>query len=231
MAKIDTALACLVHVAAHFKIPADYSQIARAYIVDKDGVDTVGLLRAAGDLGLRARKFEGITFEHLTKMPRPCVCRMKNGTYVLYRGVNKQGAPLLLDPGAGKQGFADRRAFAQEFSGEVILFARRFSIEKLKDKVEKFGFGWFLPVVAKYKSFLLKVLGISLLLQVFGLLTPFFTQTIIDRVLTHHSVSTMNVMIAGMVLVGLFNQWMMALRTYLFIHTTNKIDVTLSSHL
>jgi subfamily B ATP-binding cassette protein HlyB/CyaB len=231
MAKIDTALACLVHVAAHFKIPADYSQIARAYIVDKDGVDTVGLLRAAGDLGLRARKFEGITFEHLTKMPRPCVCRMKNGTYVLYRGVNKQGAPLLLDPGAGKQGFADRRAFAQEFSGEVILFARRFSIEKLKDKVEKFGFGWFLPVVAKYKSFLLKVLGISLLLQVFGLLTPFFTQTIIDRVLTHRSVSTMDVMISGMILVALFNQWMTALRTYLFIHTTNKIDVTLSSHL
>ena len=231
MANIDTALACLVHVAAHFKIPADYSQLARAYIVDTTGVDTVGLLRAAGDLGLRARRFDGITAEHLREMPHPCVCRMKHGGYVLYRGVSKQGEPLLLDPGAGRQGFVKAAAFAREFSGEVVLFAKRFRIEKLTDKVEKFGFSWFLPVVLKYKHFLVQVLLISLLLQGFGLLTPFFTQTIIDRVLTHHSVSTMDVMLAGMILVALFNQWMSALRAYLFINTTNKIDVTLSSHL
>jgi len=231
MAQIDTALACLVNVAAHFKIPADYSQLARAYIVDKTGVDTVGLLRAAGDLGLKARRFSDIAADHLAKMPHPCVCRMKNGTYVLYRGQNQEGNPLLLDPAAGKQGFVTRTAFAQAFAGEVILFARRFRIEKLTDKVEKFGFGWFLPVVLKYKSFLVQVLLVSLLLQGFGLLTPFFTQTIIDRVLTHRSVSTMDVLLAGMILVALFNQGMVALRTYLFVHTTNKIDVTLSAHL
>ena len=231
MATIDTALACLVNVAAHFKIPADYSQLARAYIVDKDGVDTVGLLRAAGDIGLRARKFEGVAPAHLSKMPRPSVCRMKNGNYVLCRGFNDKGQPLIFDPAAGKQGFADPKAFASAFTGEVILFAKRFRIEKLTDKVEKFGFRWFIPVVAKYKSFLIQVLFISLILQGFGLLTPLFTQTIIDRVLTHRSISTMDVLLSGMILVALFSQWMSALRAYLFVHTTNKIDVTLSSHL
>ena len=231
MANIDTALACLVNIAAHFKIPADYHQLARAYIVDKDGVDTVGLLRAAGDIGLRARRFDGIAAAHLQKMPRPLVCRMKNGGYGLCRGFNDKGQPLILDPAAGRQGFADPIAFAKNFSGEVILFAKRFRIEKLTDKIEKFGFRWFIPVVAKYKSFLIQVLFISLILQGFGLLTPLFTQTIIDRVLTHRSISTMDVMLAGMILVALFSQWMSALRSYLFIHTTNKIDVTLSSHL
>ncbi len=231
MANIDSALACLVRVAAHFKIPADYSQLARAYIVEKTGVDTVGLLRAAGDLGLKSRKFEGISAEHVKKMPHPCVCRLKNGMYLLYLGVNKQGVPLIQDPSSGQQGFVKPDFFAREFSGEVVLFAKRFSIEKLKDKVEKFGFGWFLPVVAKYQKFLVQVLVVSLIMQGFGLLTPFFTQTIIDRVLTHRSVSTMDVLVAGMILVALFNQWMLALRTYLFVHTTNKIDVTLSSHL
>lgn len=231
MATIDTALACLVNIAAHFKIPADYHQLARAYIVDKDGVDTVGLLRAAGDIGLRARRFDGIAVAHLQKMPRPFVCRMKNGAYVLCRGFNDKGQPLILDPAAGRQGFADKLAFAENFSGEVILFAKRFRIEKLTDKVERFGFRWFIPVVAKYKSFLIQVLFISLILQGFGLLTPLFTQTIIDRVLTHRSISTMDIMLAGMILVALFSQWMSALRSYLFIHTTNKIDVTLSSHL
>ncbi len=231
MANIDTALVCLVHVAAYFKIPADYSQLARAYIVDKNGVDTVGLLRAAGDIGLRARHFDGVTVAHLVKMPQPCVCRMKNGSYVLCRGFNDKGQPLIFEPAAQRQGFADKLAFAENFSGEVILFAKRFRIEKLTDKVEQFGFRWFLPVVAKYKNFLIQVLFISLVLQGFGLLTPLFTQTIIDRVLTHRSISTMDIMLAGMILVALFSQWMSALRSYLFIHTTNKIDVTLSSHL
>ena len=156
MANIDPALACLVNIAAHFKIPADYHQLARAYIVDKDGVDTVGLLRASGDLGLKARRFDGITAEHLKKMPHPCICRMKNGVYVLYRGVNQQGDPLIFDPAAGRQGFAKPDIFAREFSGEVILFAKRFAIEKLKDKVEAFGCGWFIPVGAKYQKVLMR---------------------------------------------------------------------------
>ncbi|WP_294143987.1 type I secretion system permease/ATPase [uncultured Selenomonas sp.] len=231
MAMMDTALACLVQIAAHFKIPADYGQLARAYIVDEHGVDNVGLLRAARDLGLKARQFSGITAEHVAKMPHPCICRMKDGRYVLYRGHNAQGVPLIVDPAAGRQGWAKPEAFAQMFSGEVLLFAKRYRIEKLQDKVEKFGFGWFVPVVAKYKNFLLKVLFISLILQGFGLLTPLFTQTIIDRVLVHRSVSTLDVMLAGMILVALFSQWMGALRQYLFINTTNKIDVTLSAHL
>lgn len=231
MVRRDTALACLVQIAAHFNIPADLMQLERAYIVDAKGADTVTLLRAAKEIGLQARRFSGIAVAHLVKMPQPCVCQLKNHTYVVLHGVNQQGALRIFDALSGKDGWADPQRFAEAFSGEVILFKRRFRMEKLKNKVEKFGFDWFIPVVAKYKSFLFKVLLLSLLLQVMGLLTPLFTQTIIDRVLTHRSVSTLDVLLSGMILVALFQQWMTALRAYLFVNTTNKIDVTLSQHL
>jgi len=227
----DTALACLVQIAAHFNIPADLRQLERAYIVDAKGADTVTLLRASKEIGLEARRFSGIAVEHLRRMPQPCVCALKNHTYVVLHGVNQQGALRIFDAQSGRDGWADPSRFAEIFTGEVVLFKRRFRMEKLKDKVEKFGFGWFLPVVAKYKNFLFKVLLLSLLLQVMGLLTPLFTQTIIDRVLTHRSVSTLDVLLSGMILVALFQQWMLALRSYLFVNTTNKIDVTLSQHL
>lgn len=231
MMRRDTALACLVQIAAHFNIPADLRQLERAYIVDAKGADTVTLLRASKEIGLEARRFSGITVEHLRRMPQPCVCALKNHTYVVLHGVNQQGALRIFDAQSGRDGWADPSKFAEIFTGEVVLFKRRFRMEKLKDKVEKFGFGWFLPVVAKYKNFLFKVLLLSLLLQVMGLLTPLFTQTIIDRVLTHRSVSTLDVLLSGMILVALFQQWMLALRSYLFVNTTNKIDVTLSQHL
>ena len=231
MMRRDTALACLVQIAAHFNIPADLRQLERAYIVDAKGADTVTLLRASKEIGLEARRFSGITVEHLRRMPQPCVCALKNHTYVVLHGVNQQGALRIFDAQSGRDGWADPSKFAEIFTGEVVLFKRLFRMEKLKDKVEKFGFGWFLPVVAKYKNFLFKVLLLSLLLQVMGLLTPLFTQTIIDRVLTHRSVSTLDVLLSGMILVALFQQWMLALRSYLFVNTTNKIDVTLSQHL
>lgn len=231
MAKVDTALACLVQIAAHFSIPADLSQLERAYIVDANGVDTISLLRAGKDLGLKVRLFENISYDHVGKMPLPAICRFKNGNFVVVRGADKDRV-AVYDPENPVGNVVVKMSFFKDFfDGTVILFTKRFRVEKLTDKVEKFGFGWFLPVVAKYKSFLYKVLFISLILQIFGLLTPLFTQTIIDRVLVHHSLSTMDVLVIGMILVALFSNWMQALRTYLFMNTTNKIDVTLSSHM
>ena len=233
MAKIDSALGCLVKIAAHFSIPADYSQISRAYITGASAVDTTGLLLASRELGLKARAYEGVDMAWLDKVPRPLVCRMVDGGYVLITRVDEDGV-VLFDPRLkeGEQLLVVKRDFFNEkWTHEAILFTKRFQIKKVLDKVESFGFSWFIPVVAKYKSFLLKVLFISLILQIFGLLMPLFTQTIIDRVLTHRSVATMDVLLAGMILVALFQQWMLALRTYLFVNTTNKIDVTLSRHL
>ena len=183
MARIDTALGCLVRIAAHYSLPADMHQLERAYIVDENGVDTVGLIRAARDLGLKARRFENIPVEHLAKMPHPSVCRMDNNTYVVLLGSNKDGNILVYDPGVAQQGWVTPEKFGSVFSGEIILFTKRFQVEKLQDKIKSFGFSWFIPVVSKYKTFLSKVLFISLILQLFGLLIPFFTQTIIDRVL------------------------------------------------
>ena len=231
MAKIDTALACLVQIAGHFSIPADYRQLERAYIVDDHAVDTITLLQATRDIGLKARKFEGIDADHLVHMPMPAVCRLNAGNYVVAIGGNEETV-LLFDP-LHPEGRLQvkKEAFAKGWTGEAVLFTKRFHVEQLTDKVDGFGFSWFLPVVAKYKSFLLKVLFLSLVLQLLGLLTPLFTQFIIDKVLVHHSLSTMDVIIGGMITVALFNNWMLALRSYLFINTTNKIDVVLSSHL
>lgn len=231
MAKLDTALACLVQIAGHFSIPADYRQLERAYVVDSHGVDTVTLMRATGDIGLKARKFEGVSVPRLVGMPMPAVCRLEQGNYVVVLGGTGEQV-VFFDPLHPEGRLAAKpEAFAKIWSGEVVLFTKRFHVEKLTDKVDGFGFSWFIPVVMKYKSLLGKVLFISLLLQIFGLLTPLFTQFIIDKVLVHHSLNTMDVLIIGMILVALFNNWMLALRSYMFINTTNKIDVVLSSHL
>ena len=116
MAKIDTALACLVEVAAHFSIPADFRQIERAYIVDENAVDTVTLLGAARDIGLKARRFEGMTAARIARLPKPLVARMDDGRYVVIHAAN-EAELLLVDPLIQKKLKVKLDVFARSFTG------------------------------------------------------------------------------------------------------------------
>lgn len=230
MQKVDTGLSSLVTVAKHFKIPADLNQLQRAYALEQGNVNTVEILRAAKDLRLKVRHLKEISSDQLAKMIFPLIAVLKNGNYVVvYQLLPQKNKVALLDPLMGEEILlVDMGRFMEIWAGELILFARRFSLE---EKWRKFGFSWFLPVIGKYKRFFLQVLGLSFLLQLFGLATPLFTQVIIDKVLVHRSAHTLDILILGMVLTSVFQNWIMALRSYLFTHTTNKIDVALSSQM
>ena len=228
MAKIDTGLASLVAVAGYYKIPADLRQLERAYIMEEGTVDTVTLVRAARDLRLKVRAYENITFDRLTGMVFPAILRMKDGRYIVLTGIRQEHIYVIDHAFGPHPAEADRAKLIENWSGEVILFTRRFSLE---EKARRFGFGWFLPVVAKYRTYLQSVFFMSFILQLLGLATPLFTQVIIDSVLVHRSADALDVLIIGMILTAVFSGWMNALRSYLFTNISSKMDVVLSSHL
>ncbi len=228
MAQIDTGLACLVVVAKYHKIPTEMRQLERAYILEEGKVDTTTLVRAARDLKLKVRAYENVSPENLKKLAFPCIIRMNDGRYIVATGIRDEKMYIIDPLFSMKPLEADQKKLMSNWSGEVILFTRRFTLE---EKVRKFGFKWFMPVVAKYKRYLQTVLFMSLLLQLLGLATPFFTQVIIDKVLVHRSTDALDVLVLGMILVAAFSTWMGALRTYLFTNITIKMDVVLSSHL
>ena len=109
-----------------------------------------------------------------------------------------------------------------------MLFRSRFSVEALN---KKFGIGWFLPVVLRFKKHLAEVFVGSFFLQAFGLITPLFSQVIIDKVLVHKGLSTLDILVLGLVIINVFEMILSVTRTYLFSHTTNRVDVILGSKL
>src|SRR5262249_36259661 len=68
-------------------------------------------------------------------------------------------------------------------------------------------------------------------LQLFALVSPLFLQVAIDKVLVHRSLSTLDVLVVGLVAISIFETILGILRTYLFAHTTNRIDVELGARL
>jgi ATP-binding cassette, subfamily B, bacterial HlyB/CyaB len=78
---------------------------------------------------------------------------------------------------------------------------------------------------------LAEVLVASFFLQLVALASPLFFQVVIDKVLVHRSLGTLDVLVIGLLGIGLFETIIGILRTYLFSHTTNRIDVELGARL
>ncbi len=111
----------------------------------------------------------------------------------------------------------------------MLLVARRIGGAGISPKL--FGLRWFLPTLWRYRKPLGHVLAASLFVQIFALTTPLIFQVIVDKVLTHRGYETLFVMIAGLVVVSLFDVVLQYLRAYALSHTTNRIDVELGQRL
>ncbi len=72
---------------------------------------------------------------------------------------------------------------------------------------------------------------VSFVLQIFSLVTPLFFQVVMDKVLVHHGLTTLDVIAVGLAVVMLFESGLTGLRSYVFAHTASRIDVELGSKL
>ena len=225
---IDTGLACLVAIAKYFNIPADYRQLERAYVLSEGSVDFTTIVRAARDLKLKARPYTGLTEADLDRLIYPAMIQMKSGRKIVITTI-RDNEIYIMDPVFSQQPVrAERYKLLMDWTGDVILFTRRYELEK---KHSKFGFKWFLPVVSKYAPYLRSVLFMSLILQLMGLASPLFVQNIIDKVLVHRASDALDILVLGMIICTVFQNWMMGLRAYLFTNICSKMDVALSSRL
>ncbi|WP_226398895.1 ABC transporter transmembrane domain-containing protein, partial [Synechococcus sp. MU1650] len=93
----------------------------------------------------------------------------------------------------------------------------------------KLTWSWFLPLVDKYKKSLALVFAASLLAQLFGLGIPLLIQQIIDKVLAQGNLNSLNLIGSAMIVMALFQGLLTALRTYIFVDTTDRMDLTLGS--
>jgi subfamily B ATP-binding cassette protein HlyB/CyaB len=114
------------------------------------------------------------------------------------------------------------------WDGQLVLMTRRAG---LLDLSRRFDISWFLGAVHKYRHLLGRVLVASFFLQLFALISPLFFQVVIDKVLVHHSLGTLDVLVIGLVTISVFETILGILRTYVFAHTTNRIDVELGARL
>jgi ATP-binding cassette, subfamily B, bacterial HlyB/CyaB len=220
----DSGLEALVTLLHLQGVAADREQIKHRL-----GTATIGapeILRCAKDLGLKARAYR-TSFARLAKTPLPGIALLRDGSFMVIAKASEEKV-LAQSPGDRRPMLMTRGELTEIWDGGLILMARRAG---LTDLTRRFDITWFLGAIRKYKRLLGEVLLASFFLQLFALVSPLFFQVVIDKVLVHRSVSTLDVLVVGLVAISLFETILGILRTYLFSHTTNRIDVELGARL
>ena len=222
--RAQSGFACLSLVLRFLQISASPEQLAHS--LGKAAPDASDLVRLGKRLGARARLVRPNAAK-LLEHPFPAIARRLDGGFVVIAKA-EEGRLLIQDPAVGKPEIKELDAFLSCWSGELVLMTTR---EKLAGADRKFDVSWFIPALVKYRGFLGEVILASFFLQIFALVTPLFFQVVIDKVLVHNGLTTLDIMITGLIIVSVFEALMGALRTYIFSHTSNRVDVELGAKL
>jgi ATP-binding cassette, subfamily B, bacterial HlyB/CyaB len=221
---VDQGLVVLTQLLQFRGIPVDPKQIQ--HHVGSVPVGITEMLRYARQTGLKARSYQ-TTFARLTKTPLPGIAALRDGGFLLL-GKAGEGKVLVQSPLSPRPQLMTQAELEAVWDGRVILIARRAG---LVDLARRFDITWFLDAIVKYRRLLGEVLAASFFLQLFALASPLIFQVIIDKVLVHRSLSTLDVLTVAFLAIAVFETVLGALRTYVFSHTTNRIDVELGARL
>ena len=221
---VKETLACFQMLCDYFEIKYRKEVLQRVVVnQQKTGAINLNFCAAVSDLmGLQVQQIK-IPVAKIPSIPTPALISYEDSLAVVYE-TSAKGVVL----GIPSRGIKRRRlqTFADLWgeSGEVLLLQPKTDTPK-----QKFGLSWFFPAIIRYRKVLLEVLLASFFVQLFGLVNPLMTQTIIDQVIGGNSLDTLHVFGALMIILAVFEALLGALRTYLFSDTTNRIDMGLAS--
>lgn len=235
-ASVDAALASFVLLAQFLGVPAEPAQIHHDRGQGDRSYDFDDLIRVAKKLGLMARKKRAGVGD-LPKLPLPALVSLRDGGTAILLKVDDASDTgnrhMVLKPDNERPEIWSEEQVEAEFAldGGAVDLLLMTSREHVAGQKRAFDISWFIPALVKYRKPLRDVLIGSFFLQLVGLASPIFFQLVIDKVLVHQSMTTLEVLAIGLTAVLVFETILSALRNWLFAHTTNRVDAELSAAL
>jgi subfamily B ATP-binding cassette protein HlyB/CyaB len=226
LVEIDTGVACLVVLARFHNVAASIEQLRHQLSATASTFGQTELLLAARKLDLKA-KWVHTTLSRLDRTPLPAIATDRDGSFFIIAKLDG-GKALIQDPRSSRPEVINLDQLDARWAG-CLLLVRSESANP--GETSRFDFSWFIPAIIKYRKLLGEIMLVSFVLQLFALVTPLFFQVVMDKVLVHHGLTTLDVIASGLLVVMIFETALSSLRSYVFAHTTSRIDVELGSRL
>ncbi len=218
----DCGAACLAMVTKFYGVPVGVARLRDLANTGQDGASMWSLAQAAEMLGFHSRGLQ-LSTESLAAIQTPAIVLWEGFHYVVVYEA-RDGKVIIGDPAIGIRKLP-MDEFRRKWSGRALELT---PTDKLKQtQPVRHSYRRFTAVLRPYRTLIGEVLLASLLLNIFGLAVPLFTQVVIDRVVGQHAADLLNLLLVGMLFVAVFQTATTAIRRLLLIHIATHADVRL----
>ena len=221
--KHDSGLSCFMIVMKFHGIPITKEQAENLSVLECDEkVSEIEIIQSAKKLKMQA-KLCRLNVGKLKNVNAPIIAKSKEDEFFIV-AKSEEDKFLIMFTDKTQTEVKTREELFEIWDGTAVLINKKGIV----DREAFFSFKWFIPTIMKYKKEFIQVLIAVFTVQILGILTPVMTQVVVDKVLVHKSMSTLNVLAIGIGIVYIYELILSLAKNYLFTHTTNRIDVMLS---
>lgn len=218
----DCGAACLVMVSRYYGKQFSLNRLRDMTNVGREGASLGSLARAAEGIGFTTKPRQA-TLDKLAEQTLPAIAHWEGNHYLVVYEITPKKV-IIGDPAQGQR-VLSYKEFQAGWTGYVLLLEPTLKLDKTAN--DKSSLWRFFTLLKPHWWILTEIFIASLFIQLFGLITPVFTQLLLDRVVVQRSTSTLVAIGSGLLIFGLFKVIMSGLRQYLLEHTANRLDVAL----
>ncbi len=234
----EAAAACLTMLCKHYGKDFTTGQVRELTGLEGKSITPDDIIRGGEVIGFSAKAYS-LAYDDLKTVKIPGIIGWEGYHYaVLFHVTDKE--VRIADPARGIVNVPRKEFMASWSEAEVpgigermpdrgvfIAFEPTQAFERQEPPPKPI---WhFVHYLMPHKMMFAEALLAAMVINVLGLASPLFVQTIVDTVVVHNDASLLNIMLAGMVLVALLSTAMAIVQNLLLAHTTARVDMRLMS--
>ena len=223
----ECGIACLAMIAGYHGHRIDLGTLRRRHPVSLKGVTLKSLMKVARDLHFSCRALR-LDLEHLSELQLPAILHWDMDHFVVLKKVTRSHL-VLHDPAYGVKRLSVSEA-GKHLTGIALEL---FPVEGFSEKDDrarlKFSSLW--PHIRGSSAALLQVFVLSLILNLFVLVSPFYLQFVIDEVVARGDADLLLVLALGFGLVAGLQVAATAIRSLILLILQNAIHLQMGVRL
>ncbi|MFK7642276.1 peptidase domain-containing ABC transporter [Neisseria oralis] len=217
----ECGLACLTSIASYHGYHSDLRTMRQKYSLSQKGLTLADIVRFANDLNLTSRALR-LDLDDLPNLRTPCILHWDLNHFVVLKEVRKDGI-MIMDPAVGLRKIKQDEV-SQKFTGIALELWPNTHFEEKEEK-QKIKILSLLKGVTGIKRSLVQVLVLAFALEIFGLVSPFLMQWVIDHVIVTADRNLLLTLVLGFGLLKILEQLTSLLQAWVNMHLTTTLNV------
>ncbi len=227
----ECGLASLAMVACYHGHQLDMSAMRKRFSANLKGMNLQQLIELGDSLGLASRALQ-CPIDEVHKLATPCILHWDMNHFVVLTKVSGKGNSAkfsINDPAVGKRTLTAKE-FSQHFTGICLELTPTSKFEAKEEKAQmKFSQLW--TSISGLKAGLVKLVGLSIVLQLFSLMAPYYMQWVVDEVLVSFDESLLTVLALGFALIAIISVVTNAVRSWLVLRLSSLLNMQMGVNL